>query len=287
MSNMKSVLCCLVLGMVPALGQIAPVAVYTKFQQQPPPGVLAALKDETSAILARLGVQVEWRSMDRVQPNEVWVEVAVVTFKGACDDAVAIPTAFQSRSLGWTHISDGEVLPFAEVDCGLVRSFLAPQLTAMARKDSHRRYARALGRVVAHELYHILGRSQHHSLHGVDQPAYRAQDLLSDRFLLDESSYRILNSRADTDQTGEAPENGSSLFRKRGCTACHGARAEGTRNGPALRAVGRFMSSVALAARLGIGATAMFRKAGRLKVPPPSVGEAEIDMLVRFLNTGN
>jgi len=66
-----------------------------------------------------------------------------------------------------------------------------------------------------------------------------------------------------------------------------GTDAEGTRNGPALRPTGRFVSPVGLVAKLGIRAKAMFRMAVRMKVPPPSVGEAEIDSLVRFLNTGN
>jgi hypothetical protein len=284
---MKSALCCLVLGILPALGQIAPVAVYTKFQQPPPAGVLVTLKAETAAILSRLDVQVEWRSIDKVTGNEVWAEVAVVTFKGSCGNSDASTSYSPSRRLGWTHISDGEVLPFAEVDCDLVRSFLASQLVSLDRADADRRFARALGRVVAHELYHILSRSPHHSNRGVDQPAYTAQELVSDRFLIEESPYRVLQSGAGASRSGGASANGSSLFRERGCTACHGTRAEGTKNGPALRVAGRFVSPVALAARLGMGAGAMLRKAGRLKVPPPSVAEGELGVLVRFLNTGN
>ena len=287
MSNIRSILCCLALGVIPALGQIAPVAVYTKFQQQPSSGIVAALKEETASILSRLGVRVEWRSIERVPADEVWAEVAVVTFNGACDEAATGIVDSISRRLGWTHISNGEVLPFAEVDCGLVRSFLAPQMTAMVRTEARRRYARALGRVVAHELYHILSRSVHHSPHGVDQTAFTAQELLSDRFVLDEAPYRILRSQAGEGHLRAAPRGGSDVFRERGCVSCHGARAEGTRNGPALRAAGRFISSVALAARLGLGAAPMVRKAGRLKVPAPSVEESEIDPLVQFLNTGN
>jgi cytochrome c551/c552 len=259
--------------------------VYTSFQHQPHPGLLAALRDETSTILARLGVRVEWRTLDKVRANEVWVEVAVVTFKGGCDDSGAVPPARPSRRLGWTHVTDGEVLPFAEVDCGLVRSFLAPQLIGVERKEAGKKFARAVGRVVAHELYHILGRTTHHSARGVDQPAYTAQELVSDRFLLEESPYQILRRGAIASQAGGTRVNGSSLFRDRGCTACHGAGAEGTRNGPALRAVGRFFSTVGLAARLGIGAKAMVKKANRLKVPLPSVDESEIALLVQFLNT--
>jgi Cytochrome c len=283
---MKSVLCCLVLGMIPALGQIAPVAVYTKFEHQPSPGVLPALKEETAAILSRLDVRVVWRSIQHVRAEEVWAEVAVVTFKGACDVAGATPPVSNSRRLGWTHISDGEVLPFAEVDCGLVRSFVARQLLGMGRKEADQRYARALGRVVAHELYHILGRSTHHSSRGVDRPVFTAQELVSDRFLLDESPYRILQSRTVKDPATRTPQSGRDMFRARGCASCHGTGGEGSRNGPALRIVGRFISPVGLAARLGIGSANMLRKAAHLKVPPPSVEESDIVTLVQFLNTG-
>ena len=65
---------------------------------------------------------------------------------------------------------------------------------------------------------------------------------------------------------------------------CHGAKAEGTRRGPALRGAGRPGDSLELATRLGINAHAMCRGAGQLKMPPPAVTKEDLDRLVEFLN---
>ena len=138
---------------------------------------------------------------------------------------------------------------------------------------------------MAHELYHILARSAHHSSRGVDQPAYTAEELVNDRFLIDEAPYRVVQS--NTKARSGPSKSGSSVFRDRGCTACHGQNGERTRHAPALRGADRSVSPVSLVARLGIGAGAMVRKAMRLKVTAPSVDEGEIEGLARFLNSGN
>jgi mono/diheme cytochrome c family protein len=274
-----------VLAVVPALGQISPVAVYTTFRHHLQPSQFDEIKAETGRLLGRLRVRVEWRSIEKGGGNEVWEEVAVVTFRGACDNLDSTPGRVPSGKLGWTHISDGVVLPFAEVDCDLTRGFLAPRLVGMKPKEADQRFARALGRVVAHELYHILARSTPPSSRGVEQPAYTSYEWVSDRFVLDESPYEVVQSDA-RGSTGHA-KSGSGVFRDRGCAACHGPKAEGTRNGPALRGPGRIVSPVSLAARLGMGAGAMVRKAMRLKVTAPSVDEGEVQDLARYLNSGN
>ncbi len=43
-------------------------------------------------------------------------------------------------------------------------------------------YGRALGRVLAHELYHIFGNTTHHASEGVAKESYTVQDLLTEEF---------------------------------------------------------------------------------------------------------
>jgi len=82
-----------------------------------------------------------------------------------------------------------------------------------------------------------------------------------------------------------SPQAGASLFVERGCSGCHGSRAEGTRNGPALRAPGRFFSVLTLATALWRDGPRMYRRTKDLQVPWPSLTESDVGDLVSFLNS--
>jgi hypothetical protein len=95
------------------------------------------------------------------------------------------PHRVQPGALGWTHESDGVILPFGAVDCDRIRTFLQADLLSFAADQRELIFGRAVGRVLAHELYHIFTRSRHHSLEGVGKAAYATRDLLAGRFAFD------------------------------------------------------------------------------------------------------
>jgi hypothetical protein len=282
----KLALCCLVLGSLPLSGQVAALAVYTDFQHPPNAAVVDSLHAEVDSIILPLGLGLEWRSLD-AHGDRVSGELAVISFKGTCDNSGLPPHADDSRSLGWTHITDGQILPFTDVDCDRIRSFTGSRIKGRAPSDRDRLLGRAVGRVVAHELYHILARRAHHGSGSVDRPEYTARDLVSDDFQLQETECRILqlaNSQVDFEGLAGSAKKGEAKFLKERCSACHGSRGQGTRNGPALRKGARPVSSVVLAAQLGIDSAAMCRRAKQLKLPPLSFSADDLPDLVRFLN---
>jgi hypothetical protein len=207
---------CLALGILPAFGQprevaiartaahivarIAPITVYTSFQGKPPRAVQAALQDELEQIMAPIGLRVQWRSLSAVRGNEVSVELAVVTFKGRCDvrglSARPVPVTPEvgPGPLGWTHVSDGNILPFSDVDCDRIRGFIQATLLTVSPPDREEVFGRALGRVVAHELYHIFADTQQHGSVGVAKERYTVQDLMSGDFLFEEPENRALGA---------------------------------------------------------------------------------------------
>jgi len=159
-----------------------PVALYTSFQQPAPPAVVGAMRAELGAILAPSAMRFEWRSLDSVNGSEVSSELAVLTFKGRCD---VEGLTFQTESvgaLGWTHVTDGVILPFADIDCDRVRLFLQRDLIYLPAAEREAAFGRALARVVAHELYHIFVRTADHSSDGICKSAFSTQDLLSTDF---------------------------------------------------------------------------------------------------------
>jgi hypothetical protein len=161
--------------------RVARVALYVQFELTPPLAVVDSLRTELDSIMAPVGLQFEWRSLDDSSAAAT-AELAVVRFKGRCDSTGLPPHSTNRGALGWTHISNGVILPFTDLDCGSMRALLGGPLLALARGDRDGAMGRALGRVLAHELYHIFANTTRHAADGVGKPAYSVADLLSADF---------------------------------------------------------------------------------------------------------
>jgi hypothetical protein len=172
----------------------APVALYTSFRQTASQAVVGALQNEVEVIMGRLGMHFEWRSLASARGNEVSAELAVITFQGRCDVAGLMPRSAQPTALGWTHVSDGVILPFSDIDCDRIRNFVQRDLLFLRTEVREEAFGRALGRVLSHELYHIFAQTAHHATDGVAKSAYTVQDLLSDEFQFDEHEVVTLRS---------------------------------------------------------------------------------------------
>ena len=101
-----------------------------------------------------------------------------VRFRGDCLMTSRAAKPASPGGYAWTHVSDGRVLPFVEVDCDRVRTSI---LSVMWGEDFQHRdllLGRALGRVIAHELHHALERTLSHTSHGVTKSALRASELI-------------------------------------------------------------------------------------------------------------
>jgi hypothetical protein len=102
----------------------------------------------------------------------------VVKLMGRCDmdgsSAFLVP-----GPLGWSHESSGVVLPFSNLACDNIRG--AVESTLVAGNPIPRNYllGRAMGRVLAHELYHIMADTAEHGQDGVAQAALSARELTS------------------------------------------------------------------------------------------------------------
>jgi hypothetical protein len=191
-------LSCLALAALPAAGDERlvelPAVLYTTFQRAVPVTVRHALEDEVDAIMGPLGRHFAWRSIAGVDGREVSSELAVLTFKGSCSVEGLTLKEVHPGALGWTHVTDGAILPFADVDCDRVRLFVQKELLYRKPCEREELFGRAIARVVAHELYHIFANTHHHANHGVAKSAYTALELLSDDFVFEEAQENSLRS---------------------------------------------------------------------------------------------
>jgi len=146
-----------------------------------PAGVLQSMEREVEGALAPSGVEIAWQ--DGLRP-EVYERLAVIHLRGDCRADALIPGSIRlfrsgAEALGQTQVVDGKILPIADVQCDAVRKFIDRDLQAAPAASRDELLGRALGRVTAHELYHILLRARSHGRDGLARPAQTSAELLT------------------------------------------------------------------------------------------------------------
>jgi hypothetical protein len=100
----------------------------------------------------------------------------MIRLTGPCSPHAEPPELPHRGPLGITHVSDGHVLPFVEADCGRVL-LAASRLRTRPFRISPQAFGRALARVIAHEIGHVLSGSEEHDQHGLSKPSLTAAEL--------------------------------------------------------------------------------------------------------------
>jgi hypothetical protein len=143
-----------------------------------PPGALRQMQSEAENIIGAAGIELGWRMRDDVSGG-TFHDLVVLTFKGAC---VLDPIPFLHDELGpyaFTRVSNGEVQPFGVVDCARVVNSVKGAMFGNDYSKSDLLMGRALGRVVAHELVHMLTKSGRHAPEGVYKASLSGKQLIS------------------------------------------------------------------------------------------------------------
>jgi hypothetical protein len=159
----------------------AKVTIILQFDAAHSEGSVSEMKSELQNLMRDSGVELNWRRLDELSASDSFPSVVVVTFHGSCEMkpfAPALPN--EPLPLAYAHISDGAVIPFADVECDRVRSLLRPA-HADSGTDGDLLLGRALGRVLAHELHHIISRTRAHTQHGISRKELSSRDLIADR----------------------------------------------------------------------------------------------------------
>jgi len=155
------------------------MSVYLK-GAQPPPGALHYLKQELASLMHSAGVRVEWSA------NSDSEMLAVVEFSGDCTPPSGYTSFDATRPSGTplasTVVTDGRVLPFATVNCAAISRSIGGALAKLAPAQRDFFYGRALARVIAHELYHMVTGTGDHTRNGISRSCFSATDLTTERF---------------------------------------------------------------------------------------------------------
>jgi len=189
-----------------------PIAVFVDFESQPSLQSVEQMRTEIAAILKPSGLTLDWHSLQDPQSTNSYPDLVVLRFKGSCQvrnppmDSELGP-AIEGSALASTVVSDGHVLPFTDVKCNEIRRYLQSELLGRQTAKQEQIYGRALGRVVAHELYHIFAATEEHAKDGVARSFHTRRDLTEKTFRFTEKETTTLHElkwRALLASEGEA-----------------------------------------------------------------------------------
>jgi len=190
------------------LFNIAPspdLAVYLSADPNQPAAPVEHMKRELSAMMQAAGYRVVWgdpRSPDR---SGQAANLVVLELRGSCGlppGNYHIERSVESgASLAETSVSPHGVLPFSWVNCANLTRMLAPVLAGEPRAQRDYLYGRAMARVAAHELYHVMMGSRDHGREGVAKSRFSISDLLDERFDFDHTALAKLRRKAGEAET--------------------------------------------------------------------------------------
>jgi hypothetical protein len=175
---------CLIAGLAVQLGagvdRVSPsvLTVILDFKGPHSRASLNEMKRESGLILNSSGVLLDWRMLGE-DSSESYNDLVVMTFKGACEYGLEPPKYYEPGPMAVTRMTDGAVLPFGEVDCDRVVSSARNAMSASDYVQGNLLIGRAMGRVVAHELFHMLTKSGRHGTEGVEKPALSGKQLIT------------------------------------------------------------------------------------------------------------
>jgi len=174
-ARLLAAFCLINLAVVPA--RASQVVVYLRAQAAQPSQTIEIMKRELAPLLASAGYRVEWGSADTAAQSLVVLEL-----RGTCGmPAGSVHSEGPDpKELASSATSGDDVLPFASINCGGLTRMLGPALAGDAGARRDYLYGRAMARVFAHELYHILGNTKEHEAEGLGKAHFTVADLMAE-----------------------------------------------------------------------------------------------------------
>ena len=185
------------------------ITIFIQFEAKHSSLAVEQMKAEVAALLEPAGLRVGWQLIPEAYGRDFPGEPVVASFKGRCDaDDSQSRRRPRHGPLGWTHITEGVVLPFIDIHCDRVLVLIEGRLNGSSGLRREIEFGRALGRVATHELLHVLTASKEHFGWGVTKPLYTPDDLTGNCMILqrDEISRlkKLRSSRIPATKTGDA-----------------------------------------------------------------------------------
>lgn len=167
-----------------------PVTLLIQFEDDYSHSVLEAMKKEIDRIGTTAQLSFRYKLRSEFNESDTPADIVLVKFRGRCR-MQTVPALLDERGpLAITHTVDGQVLPFSEIACDRIRVSVRSAMWGAHWRDPDGVLGRALGRIVAHELYHMLANAVSHASEGIAKAALSAEQLVAADMVLDEVSVK-------------------------------------------------------------------------------------------------
>jgi hypothetical protein len=155
---------------------------------------VAEMKREFAGIMkdSTLRFDFRWRSQ---ASEEALTDLVLVRFTGKC---VLEPVGYlydERGPMAFTYSTDGMVQPFSEVACDKVTSAVRSAMAGSDFANADVLLGRALGRVLAHEVVHMLSKSGAHGRTGVAKTALSGSQLIAPELRLGAEDVERIHAR--------------------------------------------------------------------------------------------
>jgi hypothetical protein len=155
---------------------------------------VAEMKREFAGIMKDTAVRFDFRSRSQAS-QEALSDLVLVRFKGKC---ILDPVGYlydERGPMAFTYSTDGAVQPFSEVACDKVTSAVRSAMSGGDFANADLLLGRALGRVLAHEVVHMLSKSGAHGHTGVARTALSGSQLIAPELRLEPEDVERLHGR--------------------------------------------------------------------------------------------
>src|SRR5437870_6019646 len=163
----------------------ATTAVLFEYQGPVSEPVWEELKNELdrNAASAWLDRPMIWMKRQQFQKNMEYPDVVQVRLRGHCKAELAADWQFSEGPLGWVYMTKDGIQPIAYVNCDRIGQTLEREFRGMSYRERQQKFARAISRVVAHELTHIFTQRAKHSSGGLQRAYLSAGELAKEGLL--------------------------------------------------------------------------------------------------------
>jgi hypothetical protein len=154
---------------------------------------LNAMKRELFEMMNTPTVDFQFVTPEQAKPPAYFSTLVSVRLAGACNIETRTAAEMTKGALAFAHSSDGRILPFIEIECDRVRRHARSAFWGPDNDRTAYLYGRALARVLAHELYHVLTGRKQHTATGLTSKSLTGLQLISDAYdWEDESLHAVL-----------------------------------------------------------------------------------------------
>ena len=171
------------------------LSLLTRFDRSPDLSVIDWMEKEVARLFSGTGLNISWQHDLKMSHWEIADLPVSVQFRGNCRIQPGALSLATDGPMAWTAVQDGEILPSIEVDCGRTAEMIWQIRGTTPVLLVNRAFGLALGRVIAHELYHYLTRSTNHRESRLFSKGMTSMDLTLPNIQFDAAEMDALRKR--------------------------------------------------------------------------------------------